>query len=260
MSQPVPPGSAAEALGMLRSAMGYLSAADATTMAAETQAQCLQGLEQATAMGTAARASVLAAFTSGQGYCADADYSPRAWLIHKTRITKAAAVSHTAWARRTSAHPQVLAVLAGGQMSESYGRAICTWTDKLPQGSRADADEILLAAAPPSSPSSTMAATAPPVTATARPHQIRALPGRGTLSSRPSSARPSPSYRVRAGWRRSCAAGSSAPGWAGRACRWTSASAATSRPRSAAPSSCGTSAAGSPAAATSPPPPARCIT
>ena len=62
-------------------------------------------------------------------------------------MTKAAAVGYTAWARRTSAHPQVLAALAGRQMSESYGRAICTWTDKLPQGSRADADEILLAAA-----------------------------------------------------------------------------------------------------------------
>ena len=34
-----------------------------------------------TAMSTAARASILAAFTSGQGYAADADYSPRAWLI-----------------------------------------------------------------------------------------------------------------------------------------------------------------------------------
>ncbi len=141
------PASASEALEMVHAGLGWLAAADATALAAETQARCLQGLEQATAMGTAARASVLAAFTSGQGYCADADYSPRAWPIHKTRITKAAAVSHTAWARRTSAHPQVLAVLAGGQMSESYGRAICTWTDKLPQGSRADADEILLAAA-----------------------------------------------------------------------------------------------------------------
>jgi hypothetical protein len=27
-------------------------------------------------------------FTTGQGYSADADYSPRAWLIHKTRISK----------------------------------------------------------------------------------------------------------------------------------------------------------------------------
>ena len=57
-----------------------------------------------------------------------------------------------------------------------------------------------------------------------------------------------------------CAAGSSAPGWAARACRWTSGPARTSRPRSAAPSSCATSTAGSPAAATSPPPPARCTT
>ena len=72
--------------------MGYLAAADATAMAAETQAQCLQALEQVNSMGTAARASILAAFTSGQGYSADADYSPRAWLIHKTRITKGAAV------------------------------------------------------------------------------------------------------------------------------------------------------------------------
>ncbi len=43
-------------------------------MAAGTQARCLQMLEQATSMGTAARASILAAFTSGQGYSADADY------------------------------------------------------------------------------------------------------------------------------------------------------------------------------------------
>jgi hypothetical protein len=37
--------------------------------------------------------SVLGAFTSGQGYSADADYSPRAWLIHKTGVTKGAAVA-----------------------------------------------------------------------------------------------------------------------------------------------------------------------
>ena len=36
--------------------------------------------------------------------------------------------------------------------------------------------------------------------------------------------------RVRTGWRASCAAGSWVPGWAGRACRWTSGSARPSRP------------------------------
>ena len=39
--------------------------------------------------------------------------------------------------------------------------------------------------------------------------------------------------RARAGWRRSCAAGSSGPGWAGRACRWTSGTPRRSRPGSA---------------------------
>ena len=88
-------------------------------MAAETQAQCLQMLEQAHSMYTAARTSVLAAFTAGQGYCADADYSPRAWLINRTRITRGAAVGYTAWVRRAAAHPEVAAALAAGEMSES---------------------------------------------------------------------------------------------------------------------------------------------
>jgi hypothetical protein len=127
--------------------MGYLSAADATAMAAETQAQCLQALEQINSMGTAARASLLAAFTSGQSYTADADYSPRAWLIHKTRITKGAAVAYTAWVRRAAAHPEVAGVLAAGEMSESFARMICLWTDKLPQDCRPAADAILLTAA-----------------------------------------------------------------------------------------------------------------
>ena len=147
MSRSVPPASATEALGMLESALGYLSAADATAMAAETQAHCLQALERATAMGTAARTSILAAFTSGQGYCADADYSPRAWLINKTRITRGAAMSYTAWVRRAAAHPLVAGMLAAGELSESYARTICTWTDKLPEDCREDADAILVGAA-----------------------------------------------------------------------------------------------------------------
>jgi len=147
MSQAVPPSSAAEAVGMLRSAMGYLAAADATAMAAETQAQCLQALEQVNSMGTAARASILAAFTSGQGYSADADHSPRAWLIHKTHITKGAAVSYTAWVRRAAAHPRVAAALAAGEVSESVARTICSWTGKLPEDCQDAADAILVGAA-----------------------------------------------------------------------------------------------------------------
>jgi hypothetical protein len=147
MTSAVPPGSAAEALGMLKSAMGYLATADATAMAAQTQAQCLQALEQVNSMGTAARASILAAFTSGQGYSADADYSPRAWLINRTRVTKGAAVAYTAWVRRAARHPEVAAALAAGEISESFARTICAWTGRLPEDCRPAADAILLGAA-----------------------------------------------------------------------------------------------------------------
>jgi hypothetical protein len=142
-----PPASATDALEMLTSAMSYLATADATQMPAEVQAQCLAGLERADAIETAARASVLAAFTASQGHCEDGDYSPRSWLIHRTRVTKGTAAGHIAWVRRRRAHPRVLAALASGEMTESYGRTLCGWTDKLPGDCRDTADAILVAAA-----------------------------------------------------------------------------------------------------------------
>jgi hypothetical protein len=139
--------SAGEALDMVRAGLGYLAAADATQLAAATQAECLRELEQADAVATAARASILAGFTAGQGYAGDAACSARAWLIHQTRITPGAAVGHTAWARRVTTHPKVIAALAAGKVPASAGRLICLWTDKLPEEVRDDADEVLLGAA-----------------------------------------------------------------------------------------------------------------
>ena len=148
MSTETNPASAGQALDMVRAGLGFLASANATEMAAEVQAQCLQVLEQASAMGTAARASILSAFTTAKGYSADADYSQRSWLIHRTRITKGAAIAHAAWARRATAHTEVVAALAAGHIvSESYARTICGWTAKLPAECRPAADEILIAAA-----------------------------------------------------------------------------------------------------------------
>ena len=142
------PANTAEAVDMVLTGLGYLAAADPTVLAAQAQAECLHGLEQADAIATAARARILAAFTAGRGYCDDADYSPASWLIHRTRITKGAARGHLGWARRAAAHPQVMAALAEGTvLSESMARAICGWTDKLPAGCREAADEILVGAA-----------------------------------------------------------------------------------------------------------------
>ena len=140
------PASAREALDMVRAGLGYLAAADAAQLPAAVQAEALAELERHDAMAAAARAFLLAAFTAGAGPAGDGDYSAVSWLIHRTGITRGAAVGHSAWAKRTATHPRVLAALAAGQVSESVGRVICLWTDKLPGEHRDAGDEQLLAA------------------------------------------------------------------------------------------------------------------
>ena len=169
MTAPAPPASTSEALGMLTSAMSYLAAADPSQLAGAEQAQCLTALEQLDAMETAARASILAAFTAGQGYCQDADYSPRSWLIHHTRVTKGTAAGHTGWARRARTHPRILAALAAGEISESYARMICGWTDRLPGDCLDNADAILVAAAQMGMDLPDLAALAAEIEARSRP-------------------------------------------------------------------------------------------
>jgi hypothetical protein len=147
MSDVMSPASTDQALEMLMVALGYLAAADATEMTAEEQARCLKVLERATAIGAAARTSALSAFTSGKGYSADAQYSAKTWLVYKTRVTKGAAASHTAWMRRALEHPAMFTAMAAGDVSEPVARLLCQWTDKIPEARRADADTILVAAA-----------------------------------------------------------------------------------------------------------------
>jgi hypothetical protein len=138
------PASAREALDMVRAGLGYLATTDAAQLPAVVQAEVLRELEQHDAVATAARAGFLAAFTAGQGPAGDGDYSAVSWLIHRTGITRGAAVGHSAWAKRVAAHPRVIAALAAGKVSESVGRLICLWTDKLPAEYRDAADQQLL--------------------------------------------------------------------------------------------------------------------
>jgi hypothetical protein len=74
------PANTAEAMAMVLTGLRHLAVAEPTALAAAAQAECLQAFEQADAMSTAARARYLGAFTAGQGYAEDADYSPTSWL------------------------------------------------------------------------------------------------------------------------------------------------------------------------------------
>ena len=85
--------------------------------------------------------------TAQDGYEDDGQGSARMWLRRQTRVTKAAAAGSVGWMRRLAAHPVIAAALTGGEISASWARAICGWSERLPEDMRGDADQILAAAA-----------------------------------------------------------------------------------------------------------------
>ncbi len=141
------PSTVTEALGMLDRALDHLNNADAASLPASIQADVLRGLERAGAKQTAARARVLGAFAGQAAYQDDGQGSARAWLKWQTRVTPGAAAGAVGWVRRVAAHPVIGDALAAGEVSESWAREICAWTDRLPPNKQDDADEILAAAA-----------------------------------------------------------------------------------------------------------------
>jgi len=145
--QPPEPATVADAAAMAEAGLAYLAAADTASLTTAEQADCLRALERAGSRHTAARARVLYAFTAQGGYEDDGHGSPRTWLKWQTRISGGAAFTAVKWMQHLAAHAAVADALAAGEISESWARAICEWTDLLPGHMRADADAILLGAA-----------------------------------------------------------------------------------------------------------------
>ena len=144
---PATPSTAAEAVAMVAAGLGWLAAADVASMPSAVQADCLRGLERAASMHTAAWSRVLSAF-SAQGGCEDdGQGSARTWLKWQTRITGGAAYGALGWMHRLAGHRAVGDALGAGEISESWARQICDWTDKLHEDVRGDEDVFLLGAA-----------------------------------------------------------------------------------------------------------------
>jgi Domain of unknown function (DUF222) len=132
---------------MVEAGLGYLTAADLAGLSTAAQAEALVALGRAGAKYTAAHAALLGAFTAASGYEANGHYGPVPWLVNQTRVTKSAARGAVGWMRRMRGHPRVAQALAAGQVSESWARQICDYTDRLAAEHREAADAILLAAA-----------------------------------------------------------------------------------------------------------------
>jgi hypothetical protein len=89
----------------------------------------------------------MSAFSAAGGFKADGQATVRTWLRWQTQITTGASYAATGWMRRLAVHPRVTAALGAAQVTASFARLICDWTDLLPPHLRDEADEILLAAA-----------------------------------------------------------------------------------------------------------------
>ncbi len=141
------PSTVIDALGMLDRALDHLNAVDAGSLPASVQAGVLRALERAGAKRTAAQARVLAAFAGQAAFQDDGQGSARGWLVWQTRVTAGAAAGAVGWVRRLDAHPVIGAALAAGELSASWAKRVCAWTDRLPVRQQDDADEIVAAAA-----------------------------------------------------------------------------------------------------------------
>ena len=141
------PTSVGQALVMLDRALDHLNAADVASLPSGVQAEALRALERAQAKHTSARGRVLAAFAAQGGFEDDGHGTARTWLKWQTQVTTSAAAGAVGWARRLAAHPVIGQALAAAELSQSWARKVCEWTDRLPEAQRGDADQILAAAA-----------------------------------------------------------------------------------------------------------------
>ena len=148
MSTVMVPADAGEALGMLESGAGFLAGLNAADMPAEAIAECLRGMERADAVQAAARGQFLAAFDAKDGHQGDGQRTTRAWLVHSTRVTRGQAAEYRAVLALAREHRPLLAGLREGHViTKSVALQVAKWTAAIPEEYRAQAEEIVIAAA-----------------------------------------------------------------------------------------------------------------
>ena len=154
MCTAIVPANAGEALGMLESALtmqqvalGFLADMDTSGMPVAALAECLQSLERTDAVGAAARGQLLAAFDAQDGSVADGQRTARTWLVHSTGVTRGQAAEHKAVQALAEDHRPLLAGLRERAITRSVALELAKWTRPIPDEYRAEAEEILVAAA-----------------------------------------------------------------------------------------------------------------
>jgi hypothetical protein len=140
------PGSAAEALAMMRAGADYLLGPG---LAAAGEAALGETLAELTVIGSkhaAAWNAWLSKFDAANCHDADGYQTSAAWLAGKTRTDLTAARAQVRRMRQVTARPVLDAAMAAGTITGSLAAKIIAWTRPLPPEMRDEADRILLGA------------------------------------------------------------------------------------------------------------------
>jgi len=141
------PMSAPEVLAKLQTLADRLVGLDAAQLPAEALGQYIRELVQADAVLAAALASMLAAYDVKDGHLADGQRSLGAWLVHMARVTRGQAAEFRAMRALPRDHEPLLAGLRTKALTKSQALQLAKWTREIPAEFRAQAEEILVAAA-----------------------------------------------------------------------------------------------------------------
>jgi hypothetical protein len=142
------PANADDAFEMLRSLLASLVGPDPAGLPPAVLADRLQVLEQADAVGAAARSQLLEAFDAQDGSVSDGQRNVRTWLVNVTRVTRGQAHEHKAVQALARGHQHLLAALAEGTViTRSVALQLARWTQAIPAELRDMAEQVLVAAA-----------------------------------------------------------------------------------------------------------------
>ena len=136
------------ALGMQQCVLRFLAGEDAAGLPAQAVADQLRALERTDAVGSALRGRLLVVFDTQDGHLADGQRTTRTWLVHSLRVTKGQAREYQAVQALARSHQVLHAALAEGWViTTSEALQLAKWTRAIPEEYRAEAEEILVAAA-----------------------------------------------------------------------------------------------------------------
>ena len=136
------------ALGMQQCVLRFLAGEDAAGLPAGAVADQLRALERTDAVGAALRGRLLEVFDTQDGHLADGQRTTRAWLVHSLRVTRGQAGEYQAVQALARSHQVLHAALAEGWViTTSEALQLARWTRAIPGQYRAEAEELLVAAA-----------------------------------------------------------------------------------------------------------------